>query len=105
MKTEPQFTAHYTIVALENSIIIGFGDITEDGYLDHLYVHRDYQKRGAATAICDMLEENAEGTITTHASLTAKTFFEKRGYKAVRKQQVERHGVLLTNFVMEKKRS
>ena len=40
--------------------------------------------------------------ITTYASITAKAFFEKRGYKTVRKQQVERNGILLTNFVMEK---
>ena len=32
----------------------------------------------------------------------AKPFFEHRGYVAVKEQQVERRGVLLTNFVMEK---
>lgn len=31
-------------------------------------------------------------------------FFEKRGYKVVKEQQVERAGVLLTNFVMIKER-
>ena len=37
-----------------------------------------------------------------HASITAKPFFERRGYKAVKEQQVERKGVLLTNYVMIK---
>lgn len=96
------FMAHYTIVAVENDIIIGFGDITEEGYLDRLYVHKDYQGQGVATAICDRLEAHVHGVVTTHASITARPFFEKRGYRTARKQQVERKGVRLTNFVMEK---
>ena len=85
-----------------STLIIGFGDMDDTGYLDRLYVHKDYQGRGVATAICDRLEQSAHGKITTHASITAKPFFEKRGYHVVRAQQVERHGVWLTNFVMEK---
>lgn len=40
--------------------------------------------------------------MTTHASITAKGFFEKRGYRLIRAQQVERSGERLTNYVMEK---
>lgn len=55
------------------------------------------------SAICDELERFAAGkTITTHASITAKPFFLHRGYRVVRKQEVIRRGVVLTNFVMEK---
>ena len=32
-----------------------------------------------------------------------RPFFEKRGYRVVKEQQVERQGILLTNYVMEKK--
>ena len=49
-------------------------------------------------ALCDALA----GARLTHASRTAKPFFEKRGWRVVKEQQVERHGVLLTNFVMER---
>lgn len=42
------------------------------------------------------------GTIVTHASITARPFFEKRGYRVVKEQQVERRGIRLTNFVMKK---
>ncbi len=38
----------------------------------------------------------------TEASLTAKPFFERRGFDVVRAQQVERRGVWFCNFVMEK---
>lgn len=99
------FLEHNTLVAIKNSIIVGFGDIDKSGYLDRLYVHKDYQGQGIATAICNKLEQSVKACkIVTHASITAKPFFEKRGYRVVREQQVERRGVLLTNYVMEKDR-
>ena len=98
------FLEHDTVVAVEDDRIVGFGDMDSTGYLDRLYVHADAQKKGVATAICDELERGVNGKIVTHASITAKPFFEKRGYTAVKEQQVERQGILLTNFVMEKER-
>ena len=95
---------HYSIVAIEDGVIVGFGDIDKTGYLDHLFVHANYQGRGIATAICNQLEQVVKGDITTHASITAKPFFEKRGYRVVKEQQVERQGIFLTNFCMEKNR-
>ena len=101
---DKSFTEHYTVVAIDNNIIVGFGDIDKTGYLDRLYVHADYQGKGVATAICNRLEQAVQGKITTHASITAKPFFEKRGYKVVKEQQVERQGIYLLNFCMEKNR-
>lgn len=91
------FLAHTTLVAVEGGTIVGFADLAPEGYLDRLYVHKDWQRRGVASSLCDALTEAK----VTHASLTARPFFEKRGWRVVREQQVERHGVLLTNFVME----
>lgn len=96
------FLEHYSIVAIEDGIIAGFGDIDKTGYLDRLYVHKDYQRQGIASAICDKLEREAQGRVVTHASITARPFFEKRGYKLIKEQQVKRRGVFLTNFVMGK---
>ncbi|WP_346920229.1 GNAT family N-acetyltransferase [Clostridium sp. UBA7339] len=94
---------NFTVIAIENNIIVGFGDIDKSGYLDRLYVHKDYQNKGIATAICDVLEKAFDvDKISTQASITAKYFFEKRGYKVVKEQKVERKGVLLTNYVMER---
>lgn len=93
---------HYSIVAVENGVIAGFGDIDKTGYLDRLFVHADNQGKGIATAICEQLEQVVKGNITTHASITAKPFFEKRGYKVVEEQQAERQGIYLTNFVMSR---
>lgn len=100
---DKSFLEHYTVVALDDGIIVGFGDIDDTGYLDRLYVHKDYQGQGVASAICDALEKAAEtNKIITHASITAKPFFEKIGYTVIKEQQVIRNGIPLTNFVMEK---
>lgn len=96
---------HFSIVAVENGTIVGFGDINDTGYLDRLFVHVDYQRKGIATAICNQLEQVVDGKIITHASITARPFFEKRGYRVIKEQQVKRQGVSLTNFVMAKETS
>ena len=99
-KWDQSLREHYSIVAVENEMLVGFGDIDKSGYLDHLFVHADYQGKGIGTMICNRLEQAVSGNIITHASITARPFFEKRGYRVVKEQQVERQGVFLTNFEM-----
>lgn len=97
------FLNHYTLVATDKNIIVGFGDIDHTGYLDRLYVHKDYQGLGIATALCDRLEKKFKAEkITVHASITAKPFFEKRGYRVIKEQEVIRQNVRLINYIMEK---
>ena len=56
-----------------------------------------------ATAICGAPEDtSAEKTFSTHASVTAKTFFLRRGYQVIREQTVLRQGIPLLNYLMEK---
>ena len=95
------FSDHYTIVVEIDGTIVGFGDIDSSGYLDRLYVHKDYQRKGIATLICNNLEKNFP-KVSTHSSITAKHFFLNRGYIVVKEQQVLRKGILLTNYVMTK---
>lgn len=99
------FCAHLTLVAEEAGEIIGFADMDASGYLDRLYVHPSHLRQGVATALCDALEAAVDAPrFVAHASLTARPFFEHRGYRLIRAQQVQRRGVMLTNFVMEKRR-
>lgn len=102
IKWNQSFLSHYTIVAEINGIAAGFGDIDISGYLDRLYVHKDFQRRGIASSICNALEKSVDSDkIITHASITAKGFFEKRGYSILKEQQVKRQGITLTNHIME----
>ena len=71
------FRKHHTVIAEKDGQIVGFGDISEEGYLDRLYVHKDYQHQGIAGIICDHLEQSVKvKKITTHASITARNFME-----------------------------
>ena len=54
------------------------------------------------SALCDILESCTDGGKITHASITAMGFFKKRGYRVLKEQKVQRSGIYLTNYVMEK---
>lgn len=106
---DASFRAHHTRIAEQDGVIWGFADLGDRdgaGYLDRLYVRWDRQGRGVATVLCDALERKARqlgfSAICTDASITAKPFFLARGYRVLREQRVERRGVWLTNFRMEK---
>ena len=100
------FEELYTIVAEKDGLIIGYGNINTDGYIDHLYVHKDFQHMKIGSKICDILEQYAISvgaeSLTVHASITAKPFFEIRGYKSLKEQEVTLNGISLTNYLMEK---
>ena len=40
---------HFSVVAVDNGTVVGFGDIDHTGYLDRLFVHADYQGKGVGT--------------------------------------------------------
>lgn len=98
------FLAHYTLVAVENEKHHRIRR-HQAGRLSGPAVctEKTRQGRGIAGRLCDSLEQKFPvRKIITHASITARPFFESRGYRIIREQQVERNGILLTNFVMEK---
>ncbi len=97
-----RFLKSYTIIAEIDGLITGFGNIDNNGYLDCLYVHKDYQRKGIATVICDELEKSVVQQIYANVSITAKPFFEKRGYIVIEKQLVQRKGLKIINYKMKK---
>lgn len=85
------FLDSLSIVAVCENMIVGFGNIDETGYLDRLYVHNDYQNKGIGEKICKTLEGFVKAEkISVYASITAKPFFEKQGYRVIREHTVER---------------
>lgn len=101
-----RFEASDTLVAVECGIVVGFGNMEEGGELDMLYVHKDRQGQGIGARIVRALEERARARgaarFAVYASLTARAFFERLGYRAVAKNRVVRGGVELENWRMEK---
>ncbi|MNR78876.1 putative N-acetyltransferase YafP [compost metagenome] len=86
---------------------VGFSDLEADGHLDMLYVAADYQGRGVASALLDAVlsaaKEQGLTRVFTEASLTAKPFFERRGFRLLQEQTVQRLGQMLVNCRMERK--
>lgn len=100
--------ANYSLIFTdEANNLIGFGDITKEGYLNRLYIHKDHNRKGIGTLLANELETYAKtlgiSEITTHASITAKSFFKKRGYHQINEQTVERNGQQLINYIMKKR--
>ncbi len=100
-----RMSARLTLVAEEEDEVVGFVEL-EDGHLDMLYVGRDAVRRGVGGWLYGAVEREALGMgiarITTEASITARSFFERRGFRVAREEAVRRRGVELTRFVMEK---
>ncbi|MBD8499595.1 GNAT family N-acetyltransferase [Paenibacillus arenosi] len=100
------FLNNITFVARLNGLLVGFIDMTQHGYLDRIYVHKDFQRQGIASLLVHVIETEAKKLalteLTVDASITAMSFFMNRGYQFVRKQNIERKGVTLVNFKMIK---
>lgn len=89
-----------------HNCLAGFSSMNKDGHLHSMFVHKDCQGQGVATQLLSEVEQIARqygvSEITSEVSLTARTFFEKHGYKIVRMQKQRAKKLELTNFVMRK---
>jgi putative acetyltransferase len=96
-----------TWIAIIDGNPAGFSDLEPRGYLDMMFVHPHYQGLGVASLLLKTLEaagrEQGLLLITTEASLTARPFFEKRGFDVIASQAVQKRGQTLRNFRMEKR--
>lgn len=94
-------SAKIALVAEMDGVIAGFADLTHGGVLDHLFVHKDFQRRGVGRALCKAIEEAFDGEILqTFASITAKPFFELMGFVVLKEQTVKRNSEELVNYLM-----
>ena len=104
-KIEDMIKTHYFIVAVNRqSEIVGFSSITPQGYLHSMFVHKDFQGKGIATMLLEEIERYAITAgivrITSEVSLTARPFFEKKGYVVEGEQKRKANQLSLTNFRM-----
>jgi len=103
---QERLARNMALVAEEPGVLVGFAELSPDGAVDMLYVHKDHQGCGIASTLLAELEAGARAKglarLTTNASRVAKPFFLRRGYKLVAAQTVERRGVRIENFRMEK---
>ena len=96
----------YFIIAEQDDIIIGFASIETNGYIDFMYIHKDYQNQGIATSLLKDLESKAISIalakVWANVSITARPFFKKRGFQITNISVKVIDNIEFENAVMEK---
>lgn len=96
----------FALLAIIDNQIVGYGTLKDGNYIDFFYIHKDFQRQGIADKILTELEIEAKNRsskiITSDVSITAKPFFEKKGFIVKAEQKNIRSGVELINYKMEK---
>ena len=98
-----------TFVADRDGVLAGFASYRPDGYLDLLFTHPAFARRGIATRLYFRVESalRSEGCLRvfTHASLAARPFFDRQGFHVDAEENVECRGAYLHRFAMHKELS
>ncbi len=100
-------TKDYCIfVAEDDSGIVGFAELEQNGHIDCFYVHHEKQGLGIGHKLMSQLEQKAKSLeldeIYAEVSITARPFFERKGFKVMQKQTISLRGQSLTNYKMSK---
>ena len=101
-KWENKFKEQEFFVAIIASNLAGFTSLLKENYIDHLYVSSDYQGLGVATELLTYIENiaiNKGATVVkSDVSITARPFFESKGYQVVKENTIPRDGEVLINY-------
>lgn len=80
--------------------------MTHEGYLDRLYIHKDYQGLFISLRLFKAIEQSARElglpAISTDCSITARIPAERMGFKVISEQTVEKKGMTFINYHMVK---
>lgn len=101
-----QAEGRVVLVAEDQSGIAGFATFEPNGHIDHLYVHHLFQRKGIGSALLRTIEGQGRllglRRFSTEASITARPFFERAGFRVTATQTVRVKGTLFRNYRMEK---
>ncbi|MCW3080863.1 GNAT family N-acetyltransferase [Segetibacter sp.] len=93
-------------VAFIKNKMVGFTELVDDGHVDTLYVHKDFQRQKVAANLIEEIlliaGERNYRVLTTEASITAKPFFEAYGFRVTRIKKKLYNGKDFTNYKMTK---
>lgn len=99
-------TLYFIVAVNAEGQILGFTSIRKDGYLHSMFIHKDHQGEGIASALLQQIEayacEQGIRQIFSEVSITARPFFEHKGYVVTCEQQMQANHLWLTNYRMKK---
>ena len=91
-------------VADEKGAIAGFVRVEDNGFVDLLYVHPEYARRGVGRELlkvaCTWAVARGARKLESEVSIAARPLFEAMGFRVKREQFIERRGVGFRNFRM-----
>ena len=94
------------LVATCDHQLVGFAEFEANGHIDCFYCHHEWIGMGVGTLLMNTILDKAHSDhikrIYAEVSLTARPFFYSKGFTVVKQQTIERKGVQLINFIMEK---
>lgn len=86
---------------------LAYGDLEENGHIDHLYCRPDVAGTGVASALYGQLEAAARdrgiGRLHVEASEPARRFFLRKSFILLQRREFTLDGVAIHNFAMEKR--
>lgn len=101
-----RFKEQYFLVAEDPDTIVGFSSLTETGYIDFMYVHKDYQRKGVAKKLLQQIEKHGSNIglneVHSHVSITAKSFFLQQGFTLMKQRNKKASKTSLINYEMQK---
>tara|TARA_Y100001956_G_scaffold82111_2_gene101789 strand:- start:262 stop:720 length:459 start_codon:yes stop_codon:yes gene_type:complete len=93
-------------VCIREGVITGYSDLQPDGLIDHFFCHHEYQGQGVGKEMMEKIHalahEQGIRLLYSNVSITARPFYERFGFVAVKEQHNEKDGEILINYRMEK---
>lgn len=87
--------------------IVGVSSVNDRGYLHSMFVDYRYQGMGIASALLERARQHAvcAGTkeMTSEVSITARPFFESRGFRVEKEQEVMVGTISMKNYFMKRR--
>lgn len=103
---EKRFSEQYFFIAELNGKITGFSSVTDNGYVDFMFVHKDFQRQGIASELLNAVEQIANNLklpeITADVSITARPFFLSNGFEITRLYTKTVNGIKFDDCFMTK---
>lgn len=97
-----KFEKQLFFVAEIEAEIVGFTSLLGIDYIDHLYVSHLHQGKGIASQLLTYVELQAKNKgakeLKSDVSITARPFFERKGYVVVKRNEIQHLGQVLINF-------
>ncbi len=88
------------------SKIVGYGDVQNNGLIDHFFCHYKFQRKGVGSKLYSWLEKIAIeinlNKVCSEVSITARPFFLSKGFKVIEEQTLPLRGQNLKNYKMSK---